>query len=308
MPLLSNKSRKSEPFPNMQQHSNELKTGGSTSIAAHQSVSLMTDCLIQWLLWPTITPTIDTHMTTPSNNPYDQNQLSPHMMEILQSAITEQSQIGWLIMIRGFQSKQWRNLASTHMRDDSVPKQHTDGNQRISTVLQRINSFVKSIWQGRNDALHKSDKADDRLYQSLDSAEIRHYFMQPHLLATQDCHYCTGTLLQLLRQRPSIRCQWLMRVRRARATMISDQHHQARITSFFPRTKTTQTTPHEHTLPTTHRTGVDPQTDFQSNRKRTVKQPNMTHFPPADLPIPWQMSRSQPLSPPLHYSAARAGY
>lgn len=270
--------------PNRANALNELKTGRSTSVAAHRAVSLMTDCLIQWLSSPTITPTIDAHMTTPSNNPYDQNQLSPHMMEILQSAITEQSQIGWLNMIRGFQSKQWRNLASTHMRDDSVPKQHTDGNQRISTVLQRINSFVKSIWQGRNDALHKSDKADDRLYQSLESAEIRHYFMQPHLLAAQDRHYCTGTLLQLLRHRPSIRRRWLMRVRRARATMICDQHRQARITSFFPRTKTTQTTPHEHTLPTTRRTGVDPQTDFQSNRKRTVQQSNMTHFFPGRPP------------------------
>ena len=89
-----------------------------------------------------------------------------------------------------------------------------------------------------NAALHNADQAQESTYTSLEAAEIRHFFHQPHLLSAHDRHYCTGSILQLLRQRPSHRRRWLLRVRR-----VKDEHRQARITWFFARRPSTRSTP-----------------------------------------------------------------
>ena len=133
---------------------------------------------------------------------------------------------------------------------------------------------------------------------TLEAAEIRHYFTQPHLLPAGDQHYCEGSLLQLLRSRPAHRRRWLMRVRRARANLISEQHRQVKITSYFIRQTSTDpksSGKHDH-----HPIGNPPDDRQYTERRSTTKpqyiqpipsqqapphqQPKMTHFFPGRPP------------------------
>ena len=87
---------------------------------------------------------------------------------------------------------------------------------------------------------------------SLEAAEIRHYFNQPHLLPVTEQHYCQGSVLKILKSRPSNRRRWLRRVRKARSELLQDQLRQSRITSFFTRTrsKSTQSSPPDNNAAT----------------------------------------------------------
>ena len=117
--------------------------------------------------------------------------------------------------------------------NDEAHLQTSDGRRRLGVILQRIQMFVNTMWQGRNEMLHRRDKEDEAKFVSIEAAEIRHYFSQPHLLPVSNQHYCKGSVLQILRSSPANRRQWLRRVRRARADLINNQLRQARITSFF---------------------------------------------------------------------------
>ena len=155
----------------------------------------MTNCIAQWLTSPDWRPTIDVPQPagTP-HNPYNEP-LQPHILNMVRQAIVEQTRNGWLNLIHGFQSKQWKTLALTHMQDSSNPEDPSKGSWRLGTVVQRINAFIKLMWQAWNNALHKNDKSEERHYQSLKSAVIHHFSNQSHLLAAQDWHYCNGTLI-----------------------------------------------------------------------------------------------------------------
>jgi hypothetical protein len=189
--------------PNRQQAMLELHTGGSKYKESHNFVQLMTDCIDQWLTQPN-SPPRPQYPEHNIKNPYDQSP-KQHMRHILQQAIEEQTRIGWIHLFRGYQSTKWRKLAESHMTETTAHPRPDDGNRRLSTIQHRINEFVTILWQGRNQALHNSAQEDTKQFHSLESAEIRHFFTQPHLLAVQDRHYCNGTLNQLLRQRPAHR-------------------------------------------------------------------------------------------------------
>jgi len=122
--------------------------------------------------------------------------------------------------------------------------------------------------------LHKSDKDDENKYISLESAEIRHYFHQPHLLSVHDQHYCQGNVLTILQGRPSFRRRWLMRVRRARAALLKDQLRQSRITSYFNRTNfvraPSETTRSDDKQPPTRNPRPLPTTDHYSLRQQRI--------------------------------------
>jgi hypothetical protein len=116
--------------------------------------------------------------------------IQPHMMLILNSAIQEQTAIGWINFFRGYLSKKRSSLASSHMINPLDTPQSCKGKRRIGTVLQRIQAFLRLIWTGQNEALHRNDHEDEIQiqYQSLEAAKIRHFFIQQHLLAAQDQH------------------------------------------------------------------------------------------------------------------------
>lgn len=212
----------------------ELSTGGSSYKENHNFTMAMTDCIEQWLYDTTRSPSIAT-----SNNPaiYDRQDpiLPPHMQNILHEAIHEQYTIGWMNLFRGYISSKWFKLAASHMVNAEAPLQPSEGRRRLGVILQRIQLFVNHVWTGRNDMLHRRNKDEEARFLSLEAAEIRHYFTQPHLLPVHTQHYCTGSVLHILRSSPANRRRWLRRVRRARADLITNQLRQARITSYFTR-------------------------------------------------------------------------
>ena len=224
------------------------------------------------------------------------DQLLPNrMLEILLLAIQEQTTIGWSNVFRGYISKQWRILASSHMTNDLAPPQPMDGRRRLDVMLHRIKEFVHKMWTGRNETLHQSDKVDERLFQTNEAAEIRHYFTQPHLLPVYDQHYCTGSVLSVLKSSPASRRRWLMRVRRAGARLLNDQLRQVRITSYFSR-KPHMPTP--NALPTSANDAQDTckyterrvqinMRDASSVSRKRLSQSSLHHFfpgrPPDDL-------------------------
>lgn len=49
------------------------------------------------------------------------------------------------------------------------------GHHRVQTALKALHLFTRTLWLGRNDALHKDkDKAAIKIYSAADSAAIRH--------------------------------------------------------------------------------------------------------------------------------------
>ena len=292
--------------PNYTEAWKELTTGGSPYKENHNAIDVISDCLQQWLKAPERVP------TQRNNNPYSNLFLPSHMQVILAKAIIEQSAIGWANLLRGYLSSQWKTLASSHMLNSEMAASNkTDGCRRLGTVLQRIQGFLNQLWQGRNDVLHKHDTGNERKFQSIEAAEIRHFYTQPHLLPARDQHYCDCSLLQLLRSRPAHRRRWLMRVRRARAELLSDQHRQVQITSYFTRQKSKD---HNFSDSTTHPAQVHPPDHRQYTERRATpttrsaqkvqhfrnsssRQTKLTHFFPGRPPDSTKTSNPTNKSP-----------
>jgi hypothetical protein len=219
-----------------------LATGGSTSKENHAFTKIMSSCLEQWLSDPKTSPSIRHFLPTQPLNPYRDNYPS-HIITILQQALDEQSKIGWINAIRGFLSTKWRQLAASHMSNPEALPQEQEGHRRMSIAIHRIQDFVRTRWEGRNEALHQINQDNTAANITLEAAEISHYFNQPHLLPVGDQHYCSGSLTKLLRSRPAYRRRWLRRVRQSRATLLKSQSRQAQITTYFPRQSTTNEHP-----------------------------------------------------------------
>ncbi len=69
-----------------------------------------------------------TLLTSPTMGNYN-TILKPHMIEILNDAIRDQTKIGWLNLFRGYFAKKWRHLASTNMLDSTAVSQPSEGNR-----------------------------------------------------------------------------------------------------------------------------------------------------------------------------------
>lgn len=134
-------------------------------------------------------------------------------------ALDDQHNIGWLHLLRGFTSLSWLQLASINALD-SQKTDSKQGDHRIHTLLQALHIFTRSLWLGRNEALHQTQETTDAVKFNANSAEIRYYFAHPNLLPAEDQHYCSHNLTKLLQSRPSVRRRWLQRVRSARSNMI----------------------------------------------------------------------------------------
>jgi hypothetical protein len=174
------------------------------------------------------------------------------------------------------------------MTNQDTPLQPQEEHRRISTIVHRIQSFVSVRWEGRNISLHKSEQHEEARQQTLEAAEIRHYFNQPHLIPASDQHYCSRSLTKLLRSQPAYRRRWLRRVRQARADMLNDQSRQALITTYFTRIRTAVTpakppgTGTYDTLPM----GNIPNTTTSGIQRSTTHRAKITHFFPGRPPDP----------------------
>lgn len=157
------------------------------------------------------------HRVEPVEIPYTKLELRYH--DSIRKALDNQQIMGWLHLLRGFTSLSWLQLASIKTLD-STTYDSKRGDHRMHTLLQALHLFTRSLWLGRNDALHNTKETTDAVKYTADSSEIRHYFENPNLLPAEDRHYCSHNLTKLLRSRPSVRRRWLQRVQTARSNML----------------------------------------------------------------------------------------
>jgi hypothetical protein len=186
----------------------------------------------------------------------------------LTAALEAQQKIGWNHMIHGFLATAWQELAATNMLKQTQPE-NSRGHHRIQLALQALHLFTRTLWLGRNDALHKEkDKADATIY-SAESAELRHYHSDPQLLKQQDQHYCARSLDSLLTSQPSVRRRWLQRVRTARALFIRDGKSQQVMTRYII----------HHKVPRSEPLTVPETSQGRNARTRTTQQRLTMFFP-----------------------------
>ena len=150
-------------------------------------------------------------------------------------AINAQDSIGWDSAAHGLLSKQWSQIAcqdilSTDRRDDY------GGQSRMKTIITAVYEHSTRLWMSRNTTLHSNEDATIQDIRSVETAEIKALYRQPHLLKAEDRHYCDRSLDTLLTGPASTRRRWLRRVRKSIAEHKQDGGRQSLITSFFTTT------------------------------------------------------------------------
>lgn len=183
------------------------------------------DCIDQWLSNSPELPSLD----SPSTPTLNYSTFPQSVRESISIAVSDQHLIGWDNALTGFLAVSWNNVACQGNRPTWEAERSTQAG--IQGLLKR----AKSLWVGRNQALHGSKEQELSKVYTVESAAIRYYHSRPHLLATGDRHYCQRPLLQILRGAPASRRRWLTRVRQARAAYIRDGQHQRQLTSYFHR-------------------------------------------------------------------------
>ena len=150
------------------------------------------------------------------------------------------------------------------------------GRHRLQKVLHELQDFNRTIWLGRNDALHQDKETAEAAVYSAESAEIRHYHSSPKLLPASDAHYCTNTTLdRIIRSRPSsVRRRWLRQIRTARANFMKDGNLQQSITAYL------QQSERVHDSATALTTPISKMRNIRS----TTTQQRMTSFFPGRPP------------------------
>ena len=215
--------------------------------------------------------------------------------------MADQTKIGWDNALVGILAISWIDVA----RHGNRPLWEAE--RGIQVCIKGLIHRAKSLWEGRNQALHGTKEQELSKVYTVESAAIRYYHSRPHLLASGDRHYCKRPLLKILRGAPATRRRWLLRVRQARAAYLRDGQHQRQLTSYFnrssrthaPQDTNTDERGHLHntdTAPTTASHGI------QNSRRRTTMQRTITTFfpsarPPDQLSIPLPGHTAYPQNP-----------
>ena len=126
----------------------------------------------------------------------------PHIQQTLDDAIVEQSRIDWINALKGFLTMKWSDLSSMTILNQTK-RDTSAGRSRTHQVLKTPATMTRSLWLGRNDALHQTQETADSLVYTAESAELRRYHSHPELIPSSDQHYCATPLSQLLRSRRS---------------------------------------------------------------------------------------------------------
>jgi hypothetical protein len=164
----------------------------------------------------------------------------PDYHQLILKAITDQTKIGWLYMMKGFLAKSWHSLASTYTSNRHTPPiNNNDGQHRISRTIKAIFKCVNTIWAARNDALHRGQEAHGITLKTILDSEIVKLLQDRQHLPAADQHYCNISLEKILTCRPSYKRRRIFRVKKARERFSSEQATQTTITSYFSRVKIT---------------------------------------------------------------------
>jgi hypothetical protein len=157
-------------------------------------------------------------------------------VELINSALAEQTEIGWLNLFRGFLSGKWYQLASSYLSTEEGSQEVTnrrDGENRVHRVVKLIYNLTQEIWLGRNEILHDIGKDQEIKRLSMLDSEITKYHSEPDLVLTDDQFYCETSLRRLLTGSTANKRRWLLRVKASRARKTALLHQQPRITKFF---------------------------------------------------------------------------
>ena len=130
---------------------------------------IIADAFDQWFEDPASTPS----MENTRDPTLDHNTLfTSEYVSLIKAAFTHQQEIGWMNAARGFLAKAWFQVACTQLQIPGGPNEevtHTcrqDGQQRTYRVVRALHTLVTSLWQGRNEELHKQDKDTEAIQQS----------------------------------------------------------------------------------------------------------------------------------------------
>ena len=135
----------------------------------------------------------------------------PHMLPLIETALSSQDRIGWHQALKGFLSRNWTELASMDLHNPAR-RSESLGTRRMAQLVQTFYLFSQTIWSARNEVLHSTDSETLSTIRSSELAEIRHYLQHPMLLSSADRHLCEWSLEKLTRSSASTRRRWLTRV------------------------------------------------------------------------------------------------
>ena len=198
------------------------------------------DILEQWLSNPDQTPSLKNRL-----NPFLRHEFYPkEYIDLINCAISQQADIGWHDMLRGFLSVKWHQLASSHFssEDGSEIINRNDGANRVHRILRCIHTFANDIWKGRNEILHGNEKEKETRRLSAIDMEIRKLHDDVESVMTNDRFYCETSLNCLLEGSVANKRRWLLRVKASRKRKAELHARQPRITQYFT-TKETQICP-----------------------------------------------------------------
>jgi len=173
-------------------------------------------------------------------------------------------------MFRGYLTKKWYQLASSHFGPDEAPEtiiDRNDGANRVHRVLKIIHTLTTDIWLGRNEVLHRGAKAHEIQRLSAIDSEITKYHSEADLVLTDDRFYCETSLNRLLKGSAANKRRWLKRVKESRQRKALLLHNQPRITKFFP--------PDAHPI-----TSHEERPQKSKSKRTTTTQQLMTQFLP----------------------------
>jgi Reverse transcriptase (RNA-dependent DNA polymerase) len=217
-----------------------LTNATKKSDGTNKFTQVLGDFMAQWLDNPDSIPSLNCRI-----NPFLRYEhYPPDYIDLINTAIEEQTEIGWLNLFRGFFSRTWHVIASSYFsseegayettnRYDILTNRH-DGANRTHRVLKLLYSLTREIWLGRNDAMHGTENVQTMQRISALDQEITRYHSEPDLVLTSDQFYCETSLQRLLKSSTANKRRWLIRVKASRARKAKLLHIQPRITKFFP--------------------------------------------------------------------------
>jgi ribonuclease HI len=203
-------------------------------IHGNQYGMVLADIIDQWMSQPAVSPS----PIFCRNPKLHYTQFPSDYVDLIVQAIADQSEIGWLNLLRGYLAKSWCILASTYITSSKTsPLFRDDGQFRISRTLRFIHQFIIAVWRSRNEALHATAQANMHSIHNIVDSEIATLYNESAFLPAADQHYFNISLSTLLRSRPSYKRRWLYRVRASRSRLLREEANQPKITRFFVRVK-----------------------------------------------------------------------
>ena len=157
---------------------------------------------------------------------------APHLRESITTAVASQNKIGWGNIIRGFLSREWRDLASLDMNNSTTFSADT-ANTPLRKAMSCLYEYTRATWLHRNELLHTQEiTALAVSIRSVVTAEIKYYHSRPHLLRFDDRHLCKRPLSKLLDSNAATH-RWLRMVKKSIGSSRNEGTTQTTMTSFF---------------------------------------------------------------------------